>query len=308
MSSVSILIVSWNSRELLSRCLASLPAAAHQVIVVDNASADGSADLVASEHPGALLVHETTNRGFAAAVNIAAGKATGRYLLLLNPDTQATPGAVERLGHFLDDHPPAAGVAGCLIDEAGVPQRGFNVRRFPSLATWAVDLLLIDKVWPRNPISRRYQALDLGDANLGRAIEVEQPAAACLMLRREVFDTIGGMDERFHPAWFEDVDLCKRLRDAHWHLFWLPDARFHHVGKVAMRALGLREFSQIWYMNLDRYVAAHHGTRTRLLVRLLVCVGMVERILVVGLVGHFREVLAYAAVLRGTLTGWRDRV
>lgn len=292
---VSILIASWNAGAYIGRCLGSLDPDRYEVIVVDNASTDGSADEAARASPRATIVREARNLGFAGAVNGAAARARGRFFLLLNPDCRAQPGGIDRLAAFLDAHVDYGAVGGCLVDEDGGIQRGFTVRRFPSLATWVVDLLLIDKLWPGNPISRRYLALDL---DLTKPQDVDQPAAACLMLRREAFAGAGGLDEQFHPAWYEDVDLCRSLKRAGWRIGYTPDAPFVHEGGVAMRALGLGAFSRVWYRNLLRYADKHHGTGTRVTLRVLITVGMIMRAAASIVTGRPQDAKAYLGVLR----------
>lgn len=354
---IAILIVNWNAHDPLARCLASLAALPFPSIVVDNASSDGSAEMVARRFPRVRLVRETTNLGFAGGVNRArreaaaldaiasasasdgdrdggdgAGDGPVDRLLLLNPDTIATREAIEALSAALDRNtddtagvdqsiapgaragagaaagadarPAIAAVGGRLVSPDGTPQAGFNVRRFPTLASIAMDLLLIDQLWPGNPATRRYLARDLPD---DRAADVDQPAAACLMIRASAFDAVGGMDERFHPAWFEDVDLCRRLGAAGFRIRYEPTATFVHQGGVAMRTLGLGRFSSIWYANMERYARKHHGVAGWLLVKLLIAAGMVARALVSVVRGDGAAAGAYARVLGQTLTRWRVR-
>jgi N-acetylglucosaminyl-diphospho-decaprenol L-rhamnosyltransferase len=296
-AATTIVIVSWNSAVVLPDCLGALDPAA-DIIVIDNASEDGSAELVARRFPHVRLLREARNLGFAAAINKAAASTAADYLLLLNPDVVATEGAVARLSGFLEDHEDCGAVAGLLVDETGVPQRGFAVRRFPTLATWAVDLLLIDEVWPSNPITQKYRAVDV---DLRAPVDVDQPAAACLMLRRAAFDAIGGMDGRFYPAWFEDVDLCLRLRRAGWRILLVPDALFRHTGGVSMKMLGPAVFNRIWYRNLQRYVAKHHGAVGLAAVKALIVTGMLARAIAALLRRDAESVRAYGGVIRDTI-------
>ena len=111
-------------------------------------------------------------------------------------------------------------------------------------------------------------------------MDVDQPAAACLMVRAGAFDAIGGMDAGFHPAWFEDVDFCRRLRARGFRIRFEPRAAFGHQGGVAMRTLGLGRFSSIWYANMERYVRRHHGAAGWLLLKGLIAAGMSARIAV----------------------------
>jgi GT2 family glycosyltransferase len=211
---------------------------------------------------------------------------------------------VARLASVLDAAADCAAAGGSLVGDDGQPQHGFHVRRFPTLATWTADLWLIDRIWPGNPASRRYRAEDqTRGARL--PVEVDQPAAACLMVRRDVFDAIGGMDERFHPAWFEDVDFCRRLRDAGHRILFVPDAAFVHTGGVAMRHLGLREFSRVFYRNMQRYARKHHGPLGLLASKALIVTGMLLRAAIVLPAGRRRDAGAYLAVAWDALARWR---
>jgi N-acetylglucosaminyl-diphospho-decaprenol L-rhamnosyltransferase len=290
---VSILIVNWHARDPLARNLAALAGTPFEIIVVDNASADGSADMVARDFPRVRLLRESANHGFAGGVNLARRLATSDRLLLLNPDIEATADAINALAHALDADPQIGAVGGRLVNPDGTPQHGFNIRRFPTLASIAVDLLLIDHLWPDNPASRRYLARDL---SLDEPADVEQPAAACLMVRASVFDALGGFDEQFYPAWFEDVDFCRRLRDAGYRLRYEPRATFVHHGGVAMRTLGTGAFARIWYRNLTRYVRKAHGAAAAILVRLLVVAGMLMRVTISLARGDRKAARAYWSV------------
>ena len=292
---VSILIVNWNAHEPLARALEALRGTPFQIIVVDNASHDGSADLVARDFPTVTLLREPENRGFAGGVNRARAAATGDHLLLLNPDIEATAAAIDTLSRTLDADPRIGAVAGRLVNADGTPQRGFNVRRFPTLASISADLLLIDHLWPDNPASRRYFARDLPD---DVPADVDQPAAACLMVRAMLFDVLGGLDERFHPAWFEDVDFCRRLQAAGARIRYEPRATFIHRGGVAMRALGLGSFSRIWYRNLALYVRKQHGLAAWLTVKGLIAIGMLLRVAISLARGDRQAAQAYWSVLR----------
>jgi len=302
MATVSVIIVNWNAAQLLDACLSSLRGEAAEVVVVDNASADGSADMVVQNHPDVRVLRQARNTGFAGGVNAGAEAATGGHLLFLNPDAEAAPGAVSRLSRFLDEHPDAAAVAGRLVDADGQPQHGWNVRRLPTLSNLVSELLLVDRIWPLNPWRRRWLSLDV-DAAVHA--EVEQPAAACLMVRRTAFERVGGFDDRYFPAWFEDVDFCRRLRSAGGRIWYCPDAVFRHRGGVARDRLGRTAFAQAWHRNLERFVRAHHGGGALLLVKGATVVGMTLRIAACIVSGDGEGARAYSAVIRGTLFGWR---
>ena len=140
-------------------------------------------------------------------------------------------------------------------------------------------------------------ALPADDLDRTRDQDVEQPAAACLLVRRDAFDAVGGFDEAFHPAWFEDVDFCRRLLDAGWRIRYVAGARVVHEGGVAMRTLGLGSFSTIWYRNLLRYAGKHGSLATRLALRPLLVAGMAIRTTVSLLRGRAADARAYIRVI-----------
>ncbi len=258
----SAIVITYNSASAISACIESLLSQpGWEIIVVDNASSDDTASLV-SQYSRVRLVRNTVNRGFAAAANQGEKVASGDVIVLLNPDTVAHPGALEKLAAALDDTKVAA-AGGAFIDEHGRPQRGFQFRRFPTLGAMLAEVLLLNRVWPGNPWNRRYRCLDADDT---RAQFVDQPAGACLAVRREAWESIGGFDENFYPVWFEDVDFCRRLADRGWKIAYCPDARFIHTGGHSVSKLPFREKQAFWYANMLRYFSKHHGRwRTNIL-------------------------------------------
>jgi N-acetylglucosaminyl-diphospho-decaprenol L-rhamnosyltransferase len=300
-STVSTLVVSWNNRGFLGRCLESLPPDS-EVIVVDNASTDGSADFVAETFPKARLIRLDQNVGFGAGINIAAKGATGDYLLLLNPDAEATPKAIDRLVEFLDEHVTCGAAAGRLLSMTEIWERAFNIRRLPTYGSIAAELLLLKHVWPANPLTARAEAADIDDTS---SHAVEQPTAACLMVRRRVFEQVGGMDERFSPAWFEDVDLCHRILAAGWTIFFVPRSNFRHVGGMSIAALGETRRRRLYYENLERYMGKHHGWVGRAVTRSLVVSGLALRAGGCALSGDGDRFRTYRRVLRSALGGWK---
>lgn len=264
------------------------------VVVIDNASTDGTSDYVRLRVPGARLVTADRNLGFAGGVNAGVHETTTPWVLILNPDIILTRDAVERMLAAGEASPAIGAVGAQLIGPDGEPQPSYSLRRFPTLGVWAADLLLIDHLWPGNPASARYLAADLDRT---QDQDAEQPAAACLLVCRAAFDAVGGLDSSFHPAWFEDVDFCQRLRRAGWRIRYVAAARVVHEGGVAMRALGLGSFSAIWYRNLLRYVARHGSPAARLLIRPLLVVGMLLRICASLVRGRLGDARAYGRVI-----------
>jgi N-acetylglucosaminyl-diphospho-decaprenol L-rhamnosyltransferase len=275
---VTIVIVNWNSDPFLERCIGSIRehAAGCDVVIVDNASQDSSLDFL-SQTGIALAVHRNDiNAGFAAASNQGWRASRGDPVLFLNPDIECLPGGVESLTRRLEAESGVWAVGGHLLDTSGAPQAGFNVRAFPSIGAVAAELLLLDEIWARNPWTRDYRMSDW-DHNSRR--DVDQPAAACLIVRRAVLESLGGFDEAFRPAWFEDVDLCKRIRNAGGRIVFEPDARFLHHGGVSLRSLTQESFLQCYHTNQIRYFRKHYGKKAATRVRRLVIAGLCLRAL-----------------------------
>jgi GT2 family glycosyltransferase len=240
------------------------------------------------------------NLGFAGGVNAGVAVARHEAVLLLNPDAEISADALRHMRHTLRSLPDVGAVGGCLVGEDGRPQRRFAVRRFPTLASWATDLLLIDDLWPGNPARRHYLAEDVPLDGIA-PIEVEQPAAACLMVTRRALTHVGGLDERFQPAWFEDVDLCRRLRAAGFRVMYEPRALVRHEGGVSLRTLDRAQFARIWYRNMRRYAGKHHGRLANLLLRGLILAGMLLRTAVSSVRGDTAARATWLAVLRDTV-------
>lgn len=277
---VSILIVTWNSEAWITRCLAALPAACgdlcYEVIVYDNASADRSRQSAeASSIDRLRVIAGDQNRGFAAGMNQALAQARGTYVFFLNPDCELRPEAVSTLVDYLEGQPPVAAVAPLLLGEDGRPQREFQLRRFPTLKSFAADLLMVDELFPGNPASSHYRYRDL---DITSPQPVDQPAAAALLVRRSACDDVGLFDERFFPAWFEDVDFCRRLWRAGYAIHVNPLAVATHHGGASLTQLRLEHFLSAWYRNLYHYAQKWFTPAQTEGLRWLVIAGMLLRI------------------------------
>lgn len=254
---VAAVVVAHNSEQAIARCLASLSGVA-EIVVVDNASADSTCRVVERTSPRARLIRNTHNRGFAAAVNQGISATSSPLVLLLNPDAElrGTPNAIDGLEAMVAQclRPMVAAAGGKLLGEDGSPQRGFNVRSFPTPAALTAEVLLINRLWPRNPINRRYRMLDW-DPHQARG--VDQPAGAFLMIRRDVLEAVGLMDERFFPLWFDDVDLCLRIRQAGYKIRYTPGCEAVHRGGHSIQSMALEARQRAWYGNLLRFTYKH---------------------------------------------------
>ena len=265
---ISVIIVTYNSRQWIERCLESLRNEAAEVIVVDNYSTDGTAEM-AGRFPWVRLLPAECNLGGAAASNLGARHSRGDALLFLNPATTCrTP--LRPLEEVLARSAGIAAVAPQLVDPQGRFQAGFSVRRLPTPIALAFEVLLLNRLFPYNPVNRRYRCLDF---NPEREAEVEQPAGACLLVRRSSFEACGGFDENFFPLWFEDVDLCLRLRRRGETIWYCPAVRFEHAGGHSLLTVSFSEKQVYWYRNLLYYVRKHFGWGARLGVRVALLVG-----------------------------------
>lgn len=231
---VSVVIVNWNVKDLLRACLTSLleasglPRDALQVIVVDNDSRDGSAQMVAGDFPDVLLIANPDNPGFGRANNQALPLCTGRYILLLNPDTVVLDGAVRRMLASLDSRPDV-GVLGCRLQNGDGSLQRWTGGAFPSVWNLASHYLFIDRILPR---ALRPRPLYLDD-DTHEELDVDWVSGACMLLRPEAL--AGSL---FDPAFFmygEDMELCHRLKSAGYRILYAPSACIVHYQGASMR-------------------------------------------------------------------------
>ncbi len=255
MIDLSVVIVSWNTRDLLRGCLETLACELAglgcEVFVVDNNSTDGSAELVAKDFRWVKLITNETNIGFARANNQALAGCRGRYILFLNPDTQVRPGAIQVLMNFLEARPGAAVVAPRLLNSDLSVQR--SCRRFPSFGSLVYELVGLSRLFPQIPAFGRYKMLEWGHDS---EREVDQPEGACLMVRRPVLSQVGAFDEGFFML-FEEVDWCFRVKQAGWQIWFTPAAEVvHHYGQSIKQVKVKMILSS--HRGLYRYWQKHH--------------------------------------------------
>ncbi len=293
MKGIGAVVVTHNSEAEIGPCLDAALGRVERLVVVDNASTDHTCEEVRKK-PTAVLISNPENRGFAAAVNQGCRFLDAPLLLLLNPDAVLETG-VEPLAESLRE-PGVAAAAGKLVDEQGRAQIGFLVRRFPTPAALAFEVLGLNRIWKRNPVNRRYRCLDFDPET---PADVEQPAGAFLMIRREAWQAAGEFDEEFRPVWFEDVDFLKRLQDAGYRVRYVPQAVARHRGGHSVGRLGEESRLAFWYGSLLRYSFKHYRLPGRIGVSAAVVAGCALRILCGVLRGWKRRPLrVYCKVIR----------
>lgn len=254
---IAVIIVNFNAGEHIRTCIesviADLAVVSSTVVVVDNASTDDS-DRLVKHMPGVSLIRNDTNRGFGAAVNQAARLTSAPFLWLLNPDCRVLPGTFARLSATLSGHETCAIAAARLLNADGTVQA--SARGEPSAWTGLFGRHgVLTKLFPRSAAARRnLPAADLVNADVESAV-VDWVMGACMLIRRDRFVEVGGFDERYFLYW-EDADLCRRLRARGYETRYVPGAQVVHVGAVSSATrsgLATREFHRSAY----RYYATH---------------------------------------------------
>ena len=257
---LSVIIVNFNAGEYLERCLLSLrehlSGAAWEAVVIDNHSSDGSDSIVPGFAPRVSLVRNAENIGFGRAVNHGVQVTSGRFVLLLNPDACLLPGAVDQLRKELDAHRDCAVVGPAVVDDDGRVQGSARgdpdmLTGFFGRSTW------LTRRFPNTSWARRNVMSDPQLAGGASSVEVDWVSGSCMLVRREAFLQVGGFDQRYFMYW-EDADLCRRLRSAGWRTRYRPGARVtHSVGQSSRtaKALATRAFHRSAYLYYATHVA-----------------------------------------------------
>jgi len=232
---LSIIVVNWNSAGFLQKCLSSIQSSvagiSHEIIVVDNASFDGSRDIVEKEFPSALFLQAPRNEGYAKANNLGFQFSTGRNILFLNPDTEVVGTAIGTMLRTLDSERSAGAAGAKLLNSDGSVQASC-VQAFPTILNQMLDFDLLRRMFPR---ASMWGCAALSAASQG-PIEVEVISGACLMVKRQVFEAVGLFDTRYF-MYSEDVDLCFRIRKAGWKNYFVDTAIvIHHGGESSSKA------------------------------------------------------------------------
>ncbi len=263
---VSIIIVNWNTKELLRGCLTSVYEQTVDldfgVIVVDNASTDGSAEMVRNDFPQAMLIQNTKNCGFAAANNQAIAVAKGRYILLLNSDTVILDRAIEKTISFANEN-PKAGAIGCrVINPDGTLQE--TCFMFPSILNMLLSSTYLYKIFPKNKFFGREQ-MTWWDRNDVR--EVDVITGCFILVRREAIEQVGILDERFF-MYCEETDWCYRLKKKEWKVMFAPVGQIIHYGGRSTRQRRAEMILQL-RGSILLFIKKHKGFLSQVITRLL---------------------------------------
>ncbi len=316
MSDLSVIIVNWNVRDLLARCLASLTRGAGpspeglfplpggrslEIWVVDNASSDGSAEMIQGSYPGVHLI-PSANRGFAAGNNLGIARSRGRYVMLLNPDTEVVGDALTVLLDYMDAHPNVGAVGPQLRYGDGRPQS--SRRRFPTPLTGFFESTLLQRWFPHNPWLARYYMLDRPD---DAESDVDWLVGAAILARREAALQAGPLDEGYF-MYSEEMEWCRRIKSHGWRVVYLPAATvIHHEGRSSEQVVAARH---IYFQTSKlRYWRATFGPCWTAALRAFLLAGYACQWLEEGakwLLGHRRplraqRLAAYGQVLRSGL-------
>jgi len=230
---VSVVIVSYNTREILHNCLRALfdncRETDMEVFVVDNDSLDDSASMVKNDFPSVHLIANNQNLGFAAANNQAFVLTSGRYIILLNPDAYAMPSSIEQFIAFMDRTPQCGLCGGKIISPEGRLEP--SARRFPSVLSKLLTLSGLSGKFSDSPVLNRHE---FGGFAHDRPIEVDWIPGTFTIIRKEMLDAIGAFDERYY-LYYEETDLCLRAKHAGWKIFFIPEAGVTHIGGASSK-------------------------------------------------------------------------
>ncbi len=259
MVDVSIIIVNWNTRELLAKCLRcvqdTVKKVSYDVYVVDNASSDGSPEMVRADFPAVKLIANTDNVGFARANNQAMKVCEGRYVLLLNSDAFVKADAIDYTVAFMDSHPDA-GMVGCkLLYEDGRLQP--SCARFPTLGSEVTIALGLDKLFPRSAFFGRYL---MTDWDYGDTRPVEVIMGAYMLARSSVIQKVGMLDESFF-MYSEEVDWCYRFQAAGWKVYFTPDVETVHLWGGSSKAVKVETLIRLYKARVQ-FFRKHYGALT----------------------------------------------
>lgn len=256
MTEMSIVIVSWNAKKYLRDCLNSIipeiSASSAEIIVVDNASSDGSPEMVQAEFPTVILIQTGSNLGFAKANNIGIRRSTGQYVLLINSDVIVKPGCFDAMLAYMNRFSQVGLLGPKILEPSGEIQR--SCMEYPSLWNTIARSFALDRAFPNSTV---FSGFIMGYWQHDTVRAVDTIYGCFWMIRRSVLDDVGGLDETFF-MYGEDVDFCKRVRDAGYTIAFLPGAEAIHFGGASSANAPVRFYVEMQKANLQLW-RKHHG-------------------------------------------------
>ena len=273
MNDTAVIVVSYNTRDLTLQAVASARKATDgldaRVIVADNGSADGTVEAVRAAYPEVTILENPDNPGYGAAINRAASAQRSTHLCAMNADVVLEPGSLQKLRRFLAMNRSCGLVGPALAYPDGRPQR--SAKRFPTLGLALGEILALHALAPDNRWVRRFY---YEDQDLTRDAEVDTVSGSVMMLRAEAFETVRGFDEEFR-MYFEETDLCRRLRDGGHSVAFCPGARAVHRHGASTRQTSVRQVE--YYVSYVRYFRKHHSRAAAGILGAAVVLGALSR-------------------------------
>jgi len=273
---VSIVVINFNTRELLCACLKSveLSSVSKEIFVVDNGSTDCSVEMVEKEFPQVILICNSRNERFARPNNDAMRRAHGEFYFLLNSDAEIKPGTLEQLVRYLETHHDVGAVGPQLLNADGSLQP--SARGFVSLWTHLCDMLVLDRLFPS---SRLFASSEMTYFDHRSEREVDHLMAAAILIRSEAIRQVGMFDERL-SIYYNDLDLSLRMRRAGWKIVFFPAAQaVHHSGRTAKPLVRQWDMFVEQYENVFYYYRKHFGEVSVVAYKLLMLVGFFPRVI-----------------------------
>lgn len=272
---LSVIIVNYNTADELRSCIRSVTKHTkeinYEIIVVDNNSNDHSKTMLEEDFPNVTSYFLPYNSGFSFANNYAMERSKSNYILLLNPDTELKENSFLKMYEFLDNNPAVGAVGPILTDQQGNIRLTFH--KFPNIKKHFIESLNIRPLFRRYSLTKEQNVL----IAIEKPFEVDWISGGCFMVRRSIYDDIGGLDERFH-LFAEDVDWCVRIKSTGWKVFCLSQIKIVHIGGVSTHRNFFRLVFNRYRSNLI-FVKKHSGKAELFIIRILVLFGLILRII-----------------------------
>lgn len=275
MKNLSVVIVTWNAKKYVAECLGSLRAILRnpgaEILVVDNQSLDGTPEFVSDNYPSVVLIRNQANLGFAKANNIGIEKSTGTYLALINSDVRVLDGCIDKMLAYMETHPQVGMLGPRMLDAQGRPSRSYM--REPTLWRFFCRAVALDRLFPKSALFGGYAANHL---NYDRIASADVLNGWFWMIRKQALEKAGLLDETFF-MYGEDMDWCKRFRDAGWEIVYYPEAESIHYGGASSSRQPIRFSVEMQKANFQ-YWQKHFSRFSQMAYLSIVCVHQIIRV------------------------------